>query len=184
MGREIRRVPKGWEHPRDDQGHLRPMLDQVFDAVLTNWLSKLEQFKSGDEYRERAEEYFAQSGITAEQIARNPAYYYAQYAGGPPDSDYYRPPWPSEPTCYQIYETVTEGTPVSPVFETREALIEWLVGQGYSERAATVFASDGWAPSLLIVPGRGVLCDIHALDVKLGALERELIAEIVPEEGA
>jgi hypothetical protein len=30
-------------------------------------------------------------------------------------------------TCYQVYETITEGTPISPVFESRESLIAFLV---------------------------------------------------------
>ena len=36
------------------------------------------------------------------------------------------PVWPhGTATCFQLYETVTEGTPTSPVFETVEGLAQW-----------------------------------------------------------
>jgi len=39
------------------------------------------------------------------------------WAGGPPDKEYYRPAWTEEEaTAFQMYETVSEGTPVSPFF--------------------------------------------------------------------
>ena len=37
------------------------------------------------------------------------------------------PDWPeAERTHYQMYETTTPGTPISPVMETPEALARWL----------------------------------------------------------
>lgn len=37
------------------------------------------------------------------------------------------PQWPeAERTHYQMYESVTEGTPISPVMESPEALARWL----------------------------------------------------------
>jgi hypothetical protein len=32
--------------------------------------------------------------------------------------------------CFQIYEDVSEGTPVSPVFQTEESLRDWLGAKG------------------------------------------------------
>lgn len=41
------------------------------------------------------------------------------------------PQWPdSERTHYQMYEDVTEGTPISPVMEIPEELAKWLVENG------------------------------------------------------
>lgn len=31
-----------------------------------------------------------------------------------------------EMTAYQLYETITEGTPISPVCQTAEEMINWL----------------------------------------------------------
>ena len=41
MGREIRRVPKGWEHPRDEGGKYIPMFDQSYDDAAKEWLEGL-----------------------------------------------------------------------------------------------------------------------------------------------
>lgn len=56
-------------------------------------------------------------------------------------------------THIQMYENVTEGTPVSPVFESREALADWLVTQGRSRSAADAFVRSGYAPSFVIAGG-------------------------------
>lgn len=48
---------------------------------------------------------------------------------------------------WQLWETVTEGSPVSPVFATEEKFVRYLVDEGYSEKAARAFAKSGWAPS-------------------------------------
>lgn len=52
---------------------------------------------------------------------------------------------------YQVWETVSEGSPISPVFPTKEALISWLLDQGYSEGAAEKFAEQGHAFSMVMV---------------------------------
>ena len=137
MGREIRRVPKGWVHPvrgsadaRTGRPNYQPMFDNDYTTAVKEW-----------DWEE----------------------------GAPPAANYYRPAWaPEEMTCYQVYETVSEGTPVSPVFETLEDLVQWLIAQGYSEKAARAFADDGWAPSMMtrISPkGLELYENIHALDI-------------------
>lgn len=54
---------------------------------------------------------------------------------------------------WQLWETVSEGSPVSPVFPTRDGFIHYLRDEGYSEQAAQRFTEDGWAPSGVIVVG-------------------------------
>jgi hypothetical protein len=61
---------------------------------------------------------------------------------------------PEEPPAgpgWQLWETVTEGSPISPVFVHRESLVEHLVMNGYSKKAAETFTKQGWAPSGMIV---------------------------------
>ena len=71
-----------------------------------------------------------------------------------PDPADYRPDWDeSTATAYQVYETVTEGTPVSPVFATTSELRAWLLGQGHSEYASDEFIKRKWAPSMVISGG-------------------------------
>lgn len=68
----------------------------------------------------------------------------------------YRPDWSSEEmTAFQIYEEVSEGTPVSPVFQSEEELVVWLRNEaGLSPEAITHFVDAGWVPSLAIVRGK------------------------------
>lgn len=44
--------------------------------------------------------------------------------------------------------------PITPVFPTREGLIEHLVGMGYTRNGADAFTLDGWAPSGAYINGR------------------------------
>lgn len=55
---------------------------------------------------------------------------------------------------WQIWETVSDGSPVTPVFETSQALAEWVSSyQAGSERmgkeAALKLVEDGWAPTAI-----------------------------------
>jgi hypothetical protein len=64
---------------------------------------------------------------------------------------------------FQIYENVTEGTPISPVFPTEAALEQWLVSQGHSLEAARKFIQWGHAPSLVINTDKGAVDGIEGL---------------------
>jgi hypothetical protein len=55
---------------------------------------------------------------------------------------------------WQMWETVSDGSPVSPVFATKEAFVKYLIGQGYSEGAAEQFAEQGHAFSFAIANGQ------------------------------
>jgi hypothetical protein len=115
MGREIRRVPKGWEHPRDNDGDYQPMMDVTYEEALADWRSE---------------------GAAPDEK---------------PQPEWYRPAYASEPVCWQVYETVSEGTPKSPVFDTEGELLAWLLAQGHSEKAARAFIKEGWAISMEII---------------------------------
>jgi hypothetical protein len=83
---------------------------------------------------------------------------YWDWDGGPPDPAYHRPRWKKgEATWYQMYETVSEGTPVTPPFATKEELAEHLSRHGtfwdstpWSPEAAARFVGSGWAPSFIV----------------------------------
>jgi hypothetical protein len=153
MGREIRRVPPGWEHPRygpgrgrgrrkrggDREGQLRPCGDEDYETAARRWIEEFEQWQHGTHPSQPCEY----------------AKYYWDYANTP-DEDTCRPAFKEEPTHYQIYENVSEGTPVSPVFENLDQLKQWLVAMGYSEESAAGFAEDGFAVSFVVTPGVGV----------------------------
>lgn len=67
---------------------------------------------------------------------------------------------------WQLWENVSEGSPISPVFEVPEGLINWLVAEGYSWEAAENFVhGPGWAPSA-IVAGGAMYKDIESCALK------------------
>ena len=66
-----------------------------------------------------------------------------------------------EHTWYQVYQTISEGTPVTPAFSNKEELIEYLVEHGdywdqrrghggWDRVAAEQFVDRGYAPSMII----------------------------------
>ena len=151
VGREIRRVPPHWGHPkydasdrRDRAGEDRPCYDETFAEAAAEWERSFSAWESGG--RE-------ESGQDCE---------FWEWEGGPPDPEMYRPKFTEEPTWFQVYETVSEGTPVSPPFATKEELIEYLVEYGDfwcqqrrenppSREAATAFVESEWAPSMMVM---------------------------------
>lgn len=85
------------------------------------------------------------------------------YCGGrPEDDDGYQPEgWPPvDERGWAVYETVSEGTPLTPTFATAEELVDWLTEKGtssdppMSREAAERFVTGGWAPSLMVTGGR------------------------------
>lgn len=180
MGREIRRVPANWKHPKNDDGSFRPLYDQDYEAACAEWWADAVEWRMGD------------TGDLDDFDREMRAKYnwYWDYNGGPPlaDDGDHRPAWTEEDaTNLQMYETVSEGTPVSPVFATLVEMENWLAEDGYwdafdgrpngpqyasttrptsrqnpgyhlervSRDAARAFCETGWAPSMLVVQSAG-----------------------------
>jgi hypothetical protein len=148
MGREIRRVPPNWEHPRDKQdGGYIPMLDIDYDTAAQRWIDELMQWENKQEWKGKSCRYFW------------------DWDGGPPNEEYHRPVFTEKPTWYQVYETVSEGCPVSPPFETKEELVDYLVEYGdfwdqrrgdggWTRENAESFVRREWAPSGWMIAGK------------------------------
>ena len=162
MGREIRRVPPHWDHPKQEgrhDGRLQPMHDQTFADAAREWKEGLADWEAGKR----------PSYISADSE-------YWDYAGNPPDRQYYRPWKDEDATWFQLWETVSEGTPTSPPFETAQELADYLAkhgdfwdqdrarrpsdcalfgmkfGQpGWGQERADAFVKAGWVPSMAVM---------------------------------
>lgn len=154
MGREIRRVPHDWEHPRNEQGHFSALYDNDIESARQEWadgfllwVKKEHPYQSGER--------------------KATCKYYWEYFGDPPDEERYRKrAWTVEQaTHYQMYENVSEGSPVSPIFASLDELESWLVGEGYSPEGAKAFCKGGHAPSMMIMPGKGIVKGIDAIGI-------------------
>jgi len=148
MGREIRRVPAGWSKEN-------PHYDRSWREAVAEW----------------------KAGYAEWEAAPQTDCEWWDWAGPPPTGheDCYRPDWTdAERTHYQLYETVSEGTPVTPAFATEDELIDYLVAHGDywdqrrrraghssmpcdpwpRDQAETFVRGGGWAPSMAIVDGQ------------------------------
>ena len=164
MGREVRMVPKNWEHPKKteynflkqrDVTNYQPMYDQSYVDAATEYRDGFLKFYNTNEHRERACEFW-------------------DWHGNPPNEAYYRAYQDKEASWYQLYETVSEGTPVSPPYKTKEELADYLAEHGDfwdqkrrkegetimncepwgKEQAYKFVMGDGWAPSMVITDGK------------------------------
>lgn len=167
MGREVRRVPENWEHPRQEGcKEYQPLYDEDYDTVAAKWLADAVSWSQGQHPDQSAD--WAKSAKDSK--------YFWEWEGEPPDKKYYRPAWPTKTrTHLQMYETCTEGTPISPVMETPEELARWLAdndASAFGDMTATyeqwlAVCKDGWAPSAVMVmdkDGRGaMMSDVAAM---------------------
>jgi len=70
---------------------------------------------------------------------------------------------------WQVWETVSEGSPISPVFPSAEEVVRWLVdAEGCSELGARRFVDAGWCPSWVMTSDGQGLSGIDACAVVHG----------------
>ena len=123
MGREIRRVPADWEHPRyteedathrDRIGDYRPLCDQDYRSAAKKWTRDFDRWRAGTH---------------PDQTADRP--YFWEWEDPPDPRSYRERRWTKQQaTHYQVYETISDGCPVTPAFASMDALVEYLVAQG------------------------------------------------------
>ena len=171
-------VPPNWDHPqvirRNGQLGYQPMYDRSFEDAAREWKEEFAKWQAG----ERPSYYTLDEG--------DPVPEFWEWHGMPPEREYYQTWDDKDATWYQVWETVSEGTPVSPPFATNGELIEYLVANGdywdqkrreekrqgrpvgmncdpWSRKAAEAFVNGpGWAPSA-IMDSNGIRSGVEAL---------------------
>lgn len=88
------------------------------------------------------------------------------YPGQRAEREAWEPTDPPTGDGWQLWQTVSEGGPISPVFATPEELARWMSSPEYtwganrhgqpSYESALAFVKAGWAPSLVVTPTHGV----------------------------
>lgn len=167
MVREVRRVPANWQHPKISKPDYRigqmvesyqPMFDLPFGPAMREWYEEWQKWDRGE-----------RPDYAGEDTATMP---YWEWDGGPPDPAYYRPDWTdAERTHLMMYETTSEGTPISPVFATPEELAKWLFDNDASAFAGQTASYESWlrvakgdyACSAVIEPGTGMTSGVEGL---------------------
>jgi hypothetical protein len=88
------------------------------------------------------------------------------YEDGIDPADYMPELREGTPYGWQLYETVTEGTPLSPVFATKEDLAAWMSSpaadrERVSPAVAAKFIEAGSAPSFFSSPQTGFVSGVQ-----------------------
>jgi hypothetical protein len=188
MGREVRRVPATWQHPKYPADHYKPHLRGEyiplhkggFAAADRDWMEGWQKWQEG-----LCENYGAGEKwqpIEAEYAGMR----YTEYAGERPSPDDYMPDWPeAERTHLMMYEDTSEGTPISPAFAKPEELARWLADSGassFGDMTATYeqwlgIARGGWAPSMVLGPA-GMQSGVAAMAALTYAERSEVTATV------
>jgi hypothetical protein len=164
MSREVRRVHKDWVHPyefRDNSSRAGPVITLI--PLFANFAKSLASWENARDEFEAKRPWLANCSFEE------------WYGERPIESDY-MPEWPeAERTHLQMYETVTEGSPISPVMETPEELARWLAdnkasacgsgGATYDDWLAMIKV--GWAPTAI-----GNATGIHGGVEAIGSMSR------------
>lgn len=154
MGREVRMVPADWEHPKEfnvyrGSEEYKPLHDGSWRDAAEQWDRDREAWESGN-----------RPSYASDEPKDTP---FDQWEGPRPYSGDYMPDWPTEQrTHLMMYEDTTEGTPISPAFETPEELARWLADNGASSFGSSTatyeqwlpICKGGWAPSMVMDAGR------------------------------
>jgi hypothetical protein len=157
MGREVRRVPKDWKHPRKDNGNYQPLFEGGYMQKLKDWNKGKKKWDEGlvedwgggkDAWKDKSEDL---KNMT-----------YSEWNNPAPEKEHYMPDFKEEEkTHIQMYEDTSEGTPISPVLETPEELARWLAdnkASAFAGRSATyeqwlATIDRGSAPSAIVSNG-------------------------------
>lgn len=171
-------VPPNWNHPlvirASGEEGFQPMYSRSFEVAAAEWKEGFLKWETG----------WRPSYYTVDAENPNPEYW--EYHGEPPERRYYRPWSDADATWFQVWETVSEGTPVTPPFETKAELIDYLVANGdfwdqkrrkdrergryivsncdpWTRQQAESFVNGpGWAPSM-VMDSSGVRTGVEAL---------------------
>ena len=145
MSREVRMVPANWVHPQGRNGRTyKPLWDGDYQKDFAEYMKAVAE--SGEEQAEY------------------------DYGSCPEESDY-MPQWKDEEkTHYMMYETTSEGTPISPAFATPEDLASYLSSSGASSFGRQTASYEAWlktiksglALSAIFTPQTGLISGVEA----------------------
>jgi len=126
MGREIRKVPENWKHPKRVSSYSGK---EEFEPMFDDYVRMLEYYRGEvDKFIKHMTEVWKDGktiiyDTTYTDVKEVYEYFTEDDCLEPPTFDDYIP----EGEWFQLFETVSEGTPLSPPFKTKDELVEWLV---------------------------------------------------------
>jgi hypothetical protein len=147
-----RRVAPEWEHPKDEQGRYIPLRDgMLLNAQQKQWDEYKTRWAQGEVHQlmgvgPDGREIYDWAPKEAHELDMSLEHYY----GDRPSIVDYGPAWPSGyATAWQVYEEVTEGTPISKVFPDLDTMAREIAqthGHTYEAMRKKILATlqHGW----------------------------------------
>lgn len=140
MSREVRMVPPGWQHPTEwgkdwrtgnPKLRFRPLFEGPYAECVEEWDREAAQWAKG-----LVTDHKGGWVPKDDKYADMP---FDEWYGSRPRAEDYMPAFESgSATHLMMYETTSEGTPISPSFSTPEELARWL-----AENNASAFGGEG-----------------------------------------
>lgn len=139
MGHVARRVPLDWEHPKSASGDFIPMHNgHRLTERQAGWDAELKKWDEG--FRDDFRGGWVRKGAEHDMD-------FSEWMGKRPDPADHTPEWPeSECRGWMMYEDVTEGTPLSPVFDSPIKLAHWMAD---NYELVTGRSYDDWMHTIL-----------------------------------
>lgn len=168
MSRSVRMVPPDWQHPKKDDGSFIPLLAGTYSEHIHEYWWQFALWLKG--YRVLMHDILPKNNHHIDMT-------FEEYHGGEPQPEWYMPEFP-EGSCthFMMYETTSEGTPISPAFEKPEDLAHWLADNNANAGAGETASYEQWlnvirggfAPTLIGAPGVGLINGVVGLSIMGG----------------
>jgi hypothetical protein len=138
MSRHARKVPADWIHPKNKLGKYIPLRDgENFHQRCSDW--DIESLKWKEGLRINGD------GVWIPLDDSEKAMSFEEWDGERPVSNEYMPVWSeADRTHFMMYEETSEGTPISPAFQTAEELARWLVENGANSFSGEKTTYEHW----------------------------------------
>lgn len=123
---KLRKVPKNWEHPKDKAGNYIPLYDGSYTEYSNEYDEEKEMWNKGLQKQWNVtEKDLSYVWVSKKDEDKNMSF--EEWHGEKKLSEAYVPDWQkNQLTHFQMYEDVTEGVPVSPIFKKIKNLANWL----------------------------------------------------------
>lgn len=135
-------MPANWQHPKNERGYYIPLSGGSYAEDVEEWGKLKTHWDQG------FVEGFVQGNIVWINKDDDPdaqGKTFEEYHYTRPTEAEYMPDWSDiERTHWMMYESVSEGTPISPAFATPQELCRWLVKTGASAFADQTASYDAW----------------------------------------
>jgi hypothetical protein len=127
-GRVVRLVPKNFEHPKDGRGRFIPLFNGLdYERKRRSWLEQNQKWDKDPSIDSKDWEYKWVRKQGDEPLL------FSEWGGDIPRvEDYTSVRGTDNPSWFMMYEECSEGTPLSPAFETVDELAQYLAEQNTS----------------------------------------------------